>query len=151
MGGNLKVYIKELESENADGIGFDIGCLYKSPIQHLTCGLSIQNIAGILKWSTGHKDRVLSASKMGANYKFLQDRLMLALDIDILEKQDAKLHFGSEYLVWEDIFLRLGLNNESFTAGIGYQIYLFQFDYGFVLDANESLGSEHQISFIVRF
>jgi len=150
---NLK-FITERIKSSSSGLAIDFGLLYKTPIKNLSGGLTLQNIALL----NNFKDDLPLNIKLGSSYKLLQDNILtLAMDIDIPNDGDMKLHLGAEYLYPElediKIALRLGYKtgvdggNLGFGLGVAFDKYKLDYAYSSYSD----LGTIHQLSLNIKF
>ncbi len=63
---------------------------------------------------------------------------MVTADIQKIENLPYRYHFGGQWEVYQNAFIRGGLRNSDLTFGVGYQFQIskrtFALDYGFVPD-----------------
>jgi hypothetical protein len=133
------------EAISATGFGFDIGLLFR-PSSNLFFGITVKDIRSGYTWDTqdlwergtqtiNSFPRIL---KMGGVWKGLQDRLVLALDIEKIEYWPFMYNGGAQWKVYDGIFLRGGLYHNDLTFGAGYDLALsnksLRLDYAFVSD-----------------
>ena len=159
IGGNLKYLWQSVGQYSSSGWGFDFGAIYDLT-PRLTLALSLQDVFGtMVRWSTGHTDTRTINVKPGFAYRIdlpsLASQVNLASDVDIRfdnikENCDFHagpasfdLHLGLEYWLYQMIALRLGSEQQSFTAGAGIKISFFEIDYAF---SGFDLGNTHRIS-----
>jgi hypothetical protein len=150
IGGNLKVLRQVIGGESSLGYGFDLGVLWK-PIRVLQLGLSIQDIVKTsVKWTTGQEDLIPPNVKFGVafilHFPKVGGKLSLSGDADT--RYGQKLCFGIEYLWYDSLVLRAGLDDGSFTGGLGLIISVFEVDYVF---RPHALGETHGVSLTLRF
>lgn len=148
IGGNFK-YIKQ-KIGGADGTGYalDAGVLYPYN-ESLTLGLTLQHlIATNIDWSTGAKDDLPIILRLGGAYTLPQgekNAFTFTLDLEKIQHQDDFIfHLGGEYSFSNLAALRLGLDDENFTAGLGVTYEQYTIDYALV--THEELGNKHRIS-----
>jgi hypothetical protein len=84
IGLNIK-YLKQ-DIDNSEGFGVDLGILYK--LNKTNLGLNIQNAT-----KTKLKDKIPLNLKLGIASYFLEDKLLIALDIDKTKKQKNKISY----------------------------------------------------------
>jgi len=159
IGGNLKYLWQSVGQYSSSGWGFDLGAIYDLT-PRLTLALSLQDVFGtIVRWSTGHSDTRTINVKPGFAYRIdlpsLASQVNLASDVDIRfdnikENCDFHagpasfdFHLGLEYWLYQMIALRVGSEQQSFTAGAGIKISFFEIDYAF---SGFDLGNTHRIS-----
>lgn len=165
LGINVKYDHSNLANVSANGLGFDFGFLWgeKEPGR---VGFTVQNVGLTHNWSSGDywksrgftgsrtKDKFPVTVKAGGSYKFYQNKLLLALDVEKRESQDLVFHAGGEGWVNQYLALRAGYNRDiaTFGAGIRYkwQKATVAFNYAFNAGPND-LGAENLISLAVEF
>jgi len=119
------------------GIGFDVGFLKRDLYRDLLLGVKLQDATGTyINWSTGKKEYIYPALKLGAAYplqlKQMNSRLVLAVDADFryenrksvsqfwIGRASADFHLGAELIIREVVALRGGLDMGRPTAGAGF-------------------------------
>lgn len=120
----MKYLYYKLADVSASGFGFDAG-LFSCPIPDLSLGLTVQNLNAKYTWDTeGFWDRGTTTydefpvnMRFGASYRLLQQRLILAGDLEKNEKQGLKPHLGAEFSIYPSIMARLGLDESTPTFG----------------------------------
>ncbi|MFA5859841.1 MAG: PorV/PorQ family protein [Elusimicrobiota bacterium] len=174
LGVNLKLVQQQIENERATGVAVDIGLMHATAIKNLNLGVSIQNLGTQMKFiSQGYNLPLTITAGVGYN---LFGVVMLASDIKF-SPYDSKVGYaiGTEYTVMNMVSLRAGylmkaislLKSESNTntptlissqslemdtglsAGLGFKLYNYQFDYSFV--PYSDLGNTHRFSLSARF
>ncbi|MEW6096555.1 MAG: PorV/PorQ family protein [bacterium] len=151
---NLKLINQKIKSSSS-GIVMDIGLLlYKTPIENLTAGLMLQNIALF----NNFKDDLPFNIKLGSCYKLLKDNILtLAMDVDIPSDTNLKLHLGAEYLYPEiedvEIAIRLGYKTgvDCGKLGFGFGVKFDKYKFDYAYSSYNDLGNIHQLSFDVKF
>ncbi|HEX2869257.1 MAG TPA: PorV/PorQ family protein [Ignavibacteriales bacterium] len=158
LGITLKYLYEGLLSDESNGLGFDFGAAYQSPIDGLTFGLAFRNIGtmnGLRKEST----KLPSDFRLGAGYGDILNDLNASYTVGAevqkyLVSKDTHINFGGEFLYSDVIALRAGyqtgFESKGLTAGLGIKWYNISFDYAytpFLL----SLGSAHTISLKFKF
>ncbi|PIU64419.1 MAG: hypothetical protein COS84_08455 [Armatimonadetes bacterium CG07_land_8_20_14_0_80_40_9] len=162
---SLKYIKQRLYDVKGDGYGFDLGLLYKHN-DNLTIGLNLQDITKTkITWdrsekvsgSEGAEDKIPVNIKLGVAYKtevgsqkkdVRGKNLTLAVDMDKQKDRDAIYHLGMEYLVNENIALRVGADKDKLAAGVGVSLNNWQIDYSY----NEhKLGDTSRVSLGYKF
>ncbi len=136
IGCSVKFIKQSLEKEEADGIAYDIGFFYKTPINKLTLGFAVQNIGEGIKF-VNEEDELPLNFKLGAAYKLLHDQILISCDLNQPSTDEFRVNTGLEWVVWEMIEFRAGYNSNSatdsgITAGVGLKLKRFNLDYAFV-------------------
>jgi len=165
LGVNLKYDHSNLAELSTNGLGFDLGFLWgeKRPLR---LGWVVQNIGLTHNWTTGDywKNKGLAGSntkdkfpvnvKLGGAYRFYQNKILLALDLEKREKQDLQIHAGGEGWINQYLAVRAGYNREIITLGAGlkykWQKAAVTLNYAFNAGSND-LGAENLISVAVEF
>jgi hypothetical protein len=150
VGGSLKLlYTNTIAGYSATGIGLDLGYLYRGVLPGLDIGAKLQDITGTyLSWSSGHNEYIAPSLKLGAAYRIDSDALngsvILAADGDVYfeDRQNASqfwvgntsldLHLGAELIFQDKVMVRGGFDAENPTAGAGFKIGVFGFDYAYL-------------------
>lgn len=177
VGANMSYLYSTFPEISAAQVGFDFGAMMYldqfvdrekrdlMPVQDIRIGATIKHINKDYTWnsenyniayttsSTGVEqvDKVPIEATLGISARFLDRRLLGAIDLGKNEKQPFVLHVGSEYFVTKRFALRAGYYQSRFTAGTGY-IFTFgekitlAVDYAFTTDRVEE-GAEHIFSF----
>lgn len=142
-GVNVKYLKHELFKNKADTFGLDLGLLYEYS-DKITFGASLRDINETLEWNTdiGTKDDVPLTATFGIAYQ-ATDKLLVAADINKLEREDAKLFLGAEYAIQDNVSLRVGSRDGDLTLGASFGLDTWRFDYSY---GDETLGDAHRIS-----
>jgi len=170
-----KLYISTMDGESKTGFGIDLGAKYDIN-QYVEAGLTIRDAYGEI--SRDSKDRVPFQIQTGvAVYPLLG--VTIAADVQWEQHENPQLVFGAEYWTsvgrdpeadsklsvinvherstWADILshfqtgLRVGYNQDRFSAGAGIRFRNFQIDYAYRLGNHDFLNDEHLLSLILRF
>jgi hypothetical protein len=180
FGVNMSYILIDMPELDANSVGFDFGAMLNldqlverekresMAVRDIKVGLTVKNLSKRFRWvsdkyvtkyttggaSTEQTDDVPVEIGGGVSARFLQRRLLTAVDVIKSVDQGAALHAGAEYFVTPEFMLRSGYSDGSLTAGTGY---LFQIgnnglaiDYAFSSD-KVGEGSEHIFSFDFLF
>jgi hypothetical protein len=142
-----------LAEAKAFGYGADLGFQYQPSLaSDFMLGANIQNPLASLTWDSGRMDLVTPLLKLGLSDKYMNQRFDIAADLDVPLAGDGMMspHLGAELWLVEGLGARVGLNHKDFTAGGTWRYEFYQFDYAYVMSAQQ-LGDAHQISLILRF
>jgi len=160
LGTTIKYFYHSLHDYHAKGWAADFGALVSLNqndfIQRLGFALVLQNLGGKLKWNTpsDHEDDIPSSIRFGSAVKLRTYPVEIALDLEKQNNRSMRIHLGSEYVLWEILYLRAGLNHDQLTAGAGYLFTInkleFQASYAFTDDDISNKGL-HFFSLILRF
>ena len=176
LGASLKlIYIASYRNTNAIGGGSDLGILAKTN-QDKSTAFSFGIVASDffttkLYWNTPpenpeetpHTETLSPRLKMGIAYHqklpIFDSKLTLAADVDT--RNDYEIHAGAEYILYELLALRCGLDGRNgtsqvifFTAGAGLQLRFvtgaaFHVDYAY--QRQPDLGISNRLSLRVKF
>ncbi|OGC04108.1 hypothetical protein A2276_05780 [candidate division WOR-1 bacterium RIFOXYA12_FULL_43_27] len=151
VGANLKLFSTNLigggiSDGNGSGMDLDLG-VQARPRDFLKLGIVGRNIlpaslGGKLAYPGGHDESFPASLVYGASFKVLGDRglrefkgqeLIVACDINssVSQKNPSTLHLGIEYSPIPLIALRVGLDQNNLTGGIGLNVKGFRFDYAY--------------------
>ncbi len=181
VGTSLKLlYIDTYRNTNAVGGGADLGILAKTDPYKATAfsiGIVASDVLTTkLYWNTPpaskygegegetpHTETLLPRLKLGIAYHqklaVFNSRFTLAADVDT--RNDYEFHTGAEYVLFELLALRCGLDGRNgttremyFTAGAGLQLRFvtgaaFHVDYAY--QSQPDLGISNRLSLRVRF
>lgn len=155
VGLNFKYITSRIAGESATGWAVDAGWQYRTPVKGLGLGFAVQNLGPKLKFLDEGSALPLTASA-GAGYMLL-DNVLLSLDLSrqVNEKKTV-FSFGSEYAVFNSLFMRAGyLANAvtsvtgiadagGFKAGFGLKLKSFSLDYA--VTPFGDIGKAHRLS-----
>lgn len=164
-------YYKLYEDATSTGLGFDIGALYLLN-DRMTISLMLTDINSKYEWDTGKiygssgnitKDKFPLLKKVGFSYKFDEPRIIASVEFENSDGGTNILRAGGEYNIYENLFLRAGLDklnlsNFDFPArpsfGFSYLRIMgtlnIGINYAFVLEPYSS-GDQHIIGINVTF
>jgi hypothetical protein len=146
---------------SSNGVGFDIGVLYKIN-EDLMIGGLVKDINSKFKASTDKIfelggttiDKFPVTGKIGAFYQTPLQWLRAAYDFEWSDKGLKKHHIGLEAVHGKNLALRLGLNGDNLVFGGGIDFKLWKstsyLDYAFVPSIVDE-GSSHVFSWQIMF
>jgi hypothetical protein len=161
-GANLKIIRRDLGSNSATGIGFDLGGRMVLT-DNLVLGVNLQDITTtLIAWDTGTKELISPTAKIGGAYfiDLFGGRFAPAMDFDVRFENrryastvhvgpiSADLHSGLEYDFKNVVAVRVGYNDvKQLTLGAGVHLPKLDVDYSFAkFDGDGQLGNTHRIS-----
>lgn len=162
LGVTLKGLQMMLDNDRGSGYALDAGALQKLPL-NMTLGVMVQNLGPKMK-AVDTSEKLPTNLKAGLAWKAVQNKLVLAGDIDMPNDREMKLHAGAEYRFNKIFILRAGYedvgslgNSSGMTAGISINEDMLdeilnvnmQFDYAWLYFGD--LGSTHRIGISVKF
>lgn len=162
VGLNFKILNHTLLGLTGSGLGFDIGILLK-PFETISLGILLKDLGASYTWNTqdlfgdrggNYTDIFPQILKIGIAYRH-HDNFCFIGDFEISDQNDYRAHFGGEYLINNILFLRMGIDNENPTFGIGLA-------YGFIKNIRTQIdysaliglvgeGSTHVFSWEFKF
>jgi len=161
VGINIKLLRQSLFNYRASGLGFDLGGMIRfgmddlfddSRLGKFSMGMTVKDIWNTkITWDTDsrHSDRIKRSWQLGASYlqplPKINGQFLFAYAYQ--KKYKSSHHLGIEYLYYEKLAIRFGLDDNQFTAGIGFRLSIFNFDYAF---KGHELGGSHRISTSIR-
>ena len=124
------------------GIGLDLGFIKRDLWKDLLLGAKLQDATGTyITWSTGTREFIYPALKVGVAYPFelksVNSKLVIAADGVFryenrqsvsqlwIGRSSADFHFGAELVIRDIVFLRGGLDMDRPTAGAGFLLEEF--------------------------
>jgi len=145
-GANVKYYMVDNGlGDKASGFGFDLGLLV-SLGDMFVIGVNAKDLAGsTISWDGGATDTVSGLYTAGLAMKLVNDKLILATDVDFDGSNLGDTHVGVEFKVINELALRGGVvltNNFQdyyFSVGAGINVAGLYVDAAYVLE--ETLGN----------
>ncbi|MCK9279422.1 MAG: PorV/PorQ family protein [Melioribacteraceae bacterium] len=136
----IKFIYEEMLNQDASGLGFDFGIVYKGFVENLSLGTSLRNI-GSMSELAKESTNLPSDFRFGGEYSYPLESAKLNL-IGLagfqkyLEEDNSHIHTGLE-VIYDDFFaIRggyiTGYESKSLTAGFGVQWKGFKIDYAYV-------------------
>ena len=149
LGVSLKRLVLDSGVGSGAGLGLDFGLNLKV-IDHLTFGAVAKNVAADVK-----DERFDPTFRFGLNSPWWDNRINVAFDLESRENIDEKegmnfkIHAGVEAWVIPQAAIRLGYDDENFTAGAGARIGTVEVNYSYA--ANDLVGGSHRFSLAMYF
>jgi len=116
-------YYKLYEQISANGLGIDFGVVYAlNP--NLTVALVVSDINAKYKWNTtsvyGEKgnttiNKFPLSKKIGVAYRFLDNKILAAVEFENLNSELNYVKFGVEYNLFQNLFLRGGIDKMNIS------------------------------------
>ena len=149
LGSSMKLITQSIDSYAGTGFGLDMSVLY-IPLPNLYIGLNAQNVVPprMRLRQDGDLDIYALNIKMGASFRFNNDKIIFSIDGDKTTDRNFKVHYGAEIWLLEALALRAGLDQTNVTGGFGIRISTFIFDYAFV---THDLGNTHRFGVSFQF
>lgn len=148
-------YLKnKIENETANALMFDLGALYHSKYKPVSVGVTLQNIGSKIKCLTQKHDLPL-LFKAGVSCNLLEDKLVVSLDWQKINKNDADFLLGTLYRFNKNFSLRSGYDNSndaSKNITFGFDVFIrdtIELSYAYV--PYNDFSSSHKLSFVYYF
>lgn len=153
FGFSIKYLYESIFTDDAAGLGYDLGLIYTDILENLNLGLSVRNL-GSMNNLRLEKTKLPSDLLLNATYKFSVESASLEIlpvfgIQNYFDSEITHIHFGSEIGYDKQFFLRLGYvngiesRNISFGAGVFYKG--FNLDYAFT-PFTYNIGNANTIS-----
>lgn len=137
--------MEKIDVERASLAVFGFGAIYRTDIG-VALQASASNLGGKIKF-VNQEDDPPAIYRGGVSFSKYQ--MALSADYVNIKSGDSHLHFGGEYLIREQLFLRAGYqtgyDNRNFSAGAGFVYKDFRIDYAFV-PYQSDLGNSHRFT-----
>ncbi len=161
VGMNFKLIRQSLFQRKASGVGLDVGAMMKFGLDDLmddsrlgkfALGYAVKDVWNTkITWDTDSRrsDRIRRSWYLGAAYfqPIPNVRSQLLISYTLASKFELTHHFGMEYVYYDRLAIRFGVDNKQFTAGVGLRLSIFRFDYAF---KGHELGGTHRISTAIQ-
>jgi hypothetical protein len=155
-GGNVKFIRRKLYENYGSGTGIDLSFMLKTDLSYIfnidelgivKYAMNFTDIGNTeIKWdvTSDRVDEILMNTKLGASIeqplKFIDSSVLFSIDKDFVYGEKVRL--GGEFTYDELVFLRIGKNQDSYSGGIGLNVYNFKIDYAYVTN---DLGNTNRI------
>jgi len=149
----------EAEKQSDNGVGIDLGFMYRPEwsgfLEGLSIGVNFQNIYRP-ELRVGNESEPLPAIfRIGVakpiSLREGQDQVTLYADFNQGERAPAEFHFGTEYVYRQSFSLRAGYNQGQPSFGLGYEFSPFRLDYSYGSFSSSPFGQSHRVSFTIEF
>ena len=151
VGGTVKMVKHALYQQSVSGYGLDLGATYKFTDQ-ITVGAAVRNLLQPkFNWTSGYTDTFARRLDAGGAYNFAmaEKPVTVAAQIGYEQGSGTDYGLGVEFSLVNWLPIRLGLDKQSLTAGLGLTFGQFILDYAY--HGNSDLGASHQVSLEVKF
>jgi hypothetical protein len=154
-GANVKLIRRDLGSNSATGIGFDVGLWY-APFEDIVFGANLQDVTTtFLAWDTGTNELIAPTMKVvpavDFDVRFENRRYASTLNVGPVSMD---LHTGLEFQFKNIVALRAGYNDvKQWSMGAGVKLPKLDIDYSFARFSNltNGLDDTHRISLVFTF
>jgi hypothetical protein len=151
VGATVKYYLHQLPGATGSGLGLDLAAAFhpKGPWLRWQFGAALKELSPGMFWTTGVKEGVQPALRLGAAYHIIYDQLLAALDLEFPYGQKVIPHSGLEWWAWDTVAIRAGLDTSGLYVGAGYRYGPYQFDYSYST-LLEGISDEHRITIMFK-
>lgn len=158
VGVTVKYVFEKIFVDEANGVAFDFGAQYATPVENLRFGLAVANL-GSTNNLRSESIKLPALLRTGPAYAFeiesMTSSIVVASDLlYIFPEKKAYVNVGGEWQFNRVVAARAGyqFGSESrhFTTGIGVEYGMFTLDYGFV-PLTADFGSGHTFSLTLNF
>jgi hypothetical protein len=148
-GVNLKAVGQDIGGAAGSSTGMDVGVMYR-PHRLLSVGAAVQNLITPKITLVEEEEELVRSSRAGLALRFFKSRICMTADVVKTKYMDASFRGGLEITPLRYLVLRGGYDSERehMSAGAGFPIENWQFDYAFV---STDLGSQNVFSATMRF
>lgn len=154
----VKYLYEDIFYDNAEGIGFDFGLFYKTPVENLFVSAVVKNI-GSMNQLQKEATKLPAEIRVGSVYQYDLPQYNVSIQAGgefqkYLAQNDSHINFGTEIVYNKMFAVRLGYqtNYESkdISGGLGLYWNQFSFDYAMTL-FTYGLGQGQTISIKYSF
>lgn len=142
-----RLWVTMPQPYSADGFGIDVGLIFRvNP--NFKLGFAFYNLFSNVYWNNGeesYKEAVPVAIKAGISFQ--NEKLILAGNVDF---PDLTYHIGGEYVINNNLSVRLGWNIDSPTFGLGFKKDNIILDYALVYSLKLG-GLYHRVGLSMSF
>lgn len=149
LGGSLKLLRQSVDSYSSFGMGVDLGVLRPDILPRLDLGIMVHDLTSTyVSWNTGRKETIAPVTRLGLAYHLpsqaMRGVFLFSGDAEVhfdnrrqadqfwAGSLSTNLNFGAEFTMQERLGLRIGVQEEAFTAGAGFSVGPLVFDYAIV-------------------
>lgn len=152
LGINITRIRQTIANEKAYGTAYDIGALYKTPLEGLKLGFVVQNLGDKIGFFE-EEDPLPLNYKVGLSYAVYDGRWNNTIDFNKYRDDDLKVNVGTEFWIDRSFAVRMGYKAdrdlEGLTFGFGVKAEAnFEIDYAFV--DYDQLDTTHRFSLLVK-
>ena len=162
LGTNLKMIYSSIDTYTSDAYAVDIGVQLAGPVSGMRLGASLSNIGFVRSAYAGdNKDQLPVHIRLGISHRpaHMPMPMLMALDVNIPNDNDAYFSFGMEMELLGGLFIRPGYSLQQtgstgedpigLSAGTGFQHEQYRLDYAYCSFVD--LGEVHRISLTGHF
>ena len=146
---SFKAVNQDIGGASGSGTGLDVGVLVR-PHRLLSLGACVQNVVSPKITLVDEEEELVRSARAGLALRFFRGRLRMSTDLVKTRYMDTSFRSGLEMEPIRNLVLRGGYDSqrEHMSAGAGFRLQNWQFDYAFV---DTDLGSQNVVSATLRF
>jgi hypothetical protein len=146
---SFKAVSQDIGGAAGSGTGLDAGFMFR-PHRLLSLGASVQNLVSPRITLVEEEEELVRSTRAGLALRFFKNRMRVTADVVKTKYMDTSFRSGLEIEPLRQLVLRGGYDSERehMSAGAGFRLENWQFDYAFV---NTDLGSQNVVSATLRF
>ncbi|MFA6598921.1 MAG: PorV/PorQ family protein [Ignavibacteriaceae bacterium] len=154
----VKYLYEDIFYDNAEGIGFDLGLHYKTPVENLFISAVVKNI-GTMNQLQKEATKLPAEVRIGPGYTYDLPDYNLTIQAGgefqkYLAQNDMHINFGAEFVYSKMLAVRVGYQtnyeSKNISGGLGLYWNQFAFDYA-MTPFSYGLGQAQTISLKYTF
>jgi len=146
---NLKAVSQNIGGASGSSTGLDVGLMFR-PHRRFSVGGAVQNLITPKITLIDEEEKLARSARAGLALRFFRNKLRVTTDLVKTEYMDTSFRSGMELSPLPQLVVRGGYDSERehMSAGAGFLLENWQFDYAFV---STDLGSQNVFSATLRF
>jgi len=154
VGLQIKYLQERIDNITASGFAFDLGVLYKVPVDYLSLGASVQNLGPDLKYDQT-KEKLPLTYRLGLAYQIPQYMVTFSFDAVKTVNEEWDFHPGMEVEFLNSFAMRAGYQFQQdigggYNVGAGFK-FLNNYSINYVFSPYGILGSTHKAEISISF
>ena len=150
----IKYFQERIADVVASGVAFDLGVLYRLPVEYLSLGIAVQNLGPKLKYDL-YKENLPLTYRFGIAYQLPYNPFTFAVDVVKISEEQWKIYPGLEIEVLNGLAFRGGYQFQKdigagYNVGIGFE-FLENYSLNYVYSPYGILGNTHRAEFVFNF
>ncbi len=134
VGANVRIIHQKIKDSSAAGIAVDMGILCSTRVKGLMIGAALRNLGTKMKFENEADSLPL---ELNGGIALNLPKLLCVMDVTIPTDNDLRINAGIGYQLTPRLNLRAGYGSDNdlrdgFSAGIGINAEVLQFDYAYV-------------------
>lgn len=153
VGSTFKIVNQSVDPFSSTAPGVDVGFRYIPDVaRSISLAVNLQDISGADHRLDAASDDTYRTIMAGAGYTKVfagGSALRLMAQVDLPERADNRVHFGSEYAFTRYISLRAGFDDGDISFGLGVNVSAYGFDYAYL--TRDEAGTSHPVTFTTTY